>query len=241
MRKWLAAAVSFAFASALCVALSGCSSSDSGDVQEPEAPTEEAAAQPEAVIMPDEIDSGHVVDNAMDRTSDIWWKDGKEGSEGIYITDAANDAGRCVSWVDGSGKDVDSQFDCEISPDGHLVSVDGAEPACDIVFNDNLTCYDYVSGNWYIRGDADELNASLADLTFASESGSWTVTFNSDGTFDDDYDGEQATGTWEFITSANVRLVYDGGDLDDEILDAEFSDGQVVKLSNTWNSLSVQK
>ena len=240
MKKRLALAVTLAFAGVLCFALLGCSSGESGaDAGDAAPAAEEPAADPVANVSPDEIDPGHVVGNE-DRTSDIWWKDGQAGTEGIYVTNAANDAGLAVTWVDADGKDLEMQFDCEISPDGHLMSVEGAEPACDIVFNDNLTCYDYVSGNWYIRGNADELNASLAGLTFTSDSGSWTVTFNADGTFDDDYDGEQATGTWEFITSANVLLVYDGGEIDDAVLDAEFSDGQVVALSNTWNSLSVQ-
>ena len=84
MKKRLALAVTLAFAGVLCFALPGCSSGESGaDAGDAAPAAEEPAADPVANVSPDEIDPGHVVGNE-DRTSDIWWKDGQAGTEGIY-------------------------------------------------------------------------------------------------------------------------------------------------------------
>ncbi|MBO4365971.1 MAG: hypothetical protein J5804_06750 [Eggerthellaceae bacterium] len=239
MKKKLALMVVFASVFALCFALMGCGSDAESGAESTGATAEETAKEPAANVFPEEIYSGYVVDNDG-RTSDIWWKDGQEGTEGIYITDAGNEAGKCVTWVDGDGKDVDSQFYCEVSPEGHLVSEEGKEPELDIVFNDDLTCYDYVTDTWYIRGDADQLTSELAGLTFATDDDSWTITFNPDGTFTDVVsNGDEATGTYKFISSCNILLTYDDAGIGEEKLDLEMKDGQVEALSNTWNHLSV--
>ena len=236
MKKKLALMMVLVFA--LCCTLAGCSSNTNSDAEGGDAAVEEKAMEPAANLFPEDVYSGYVVGNDG-RTSDIWWKDGQEGTEGIYITDAGNDAGKCVTWVDASGKDVDSQFYCEVSPEGHLVSEEGREPAVDIVFNDDLTCYDYVADAWYIRGDADQLLQLLQGLTFSTDDGDWTITFNPDGTFTDVVsDGEEATGTYRFISSANVLLAYDDANIGEERLDLEMQDGEVVALSNTWNHLT---
>lgn len=240
----------------LGLALVGCGKgSDTGKTDQSQTSTqaesapEEEFIEPEATLSPADIDSGYVPEDAYHaaqpwndeyRTSDIWWKDGQEGTEGIFLTNAGNDAGKAVTWVDGDGYETDTQFEMTITEDNHLASKPGEEPAIDLVFNDHLTCFDSVSGTWYVRGDADELNALLAELSVTTEDGRWSIMFAEGGTFSDVYDDEESTGTWEFISSCNIRLTYDSG-LDPEVLDVvRNEDGQVIELSNTWNQLFVQ-
>lgn len=236
---------------ALALGLCGCGGSDDGanapSIDEPADAIE--VVEPAANVAPVDIDSGHVPLDAYQaslpwydegRTSDIWWKDGQEGIEGLFLTNAGNDAGKSVTWVDGDGNETASQFDLEVSDDGHLVSKEGADPAVDIVFNDPLTCYDAVSDAWYVRGDAAELAGLLEGLSLATEDGRWTVTFGEDGTFAEVYDEEEGTGTWEFISSCNVRLTYDNGPAPETLDVVRDETGQVIELSSSWNHLLVQ-
>lgn len=231
MKKKLAVVLAGVAAFSLCFALVGCggntTSGDDGTTAMPE---------PAANLAPTEVDPGRV--STGDNTSDIWWLDGAVGTEGIYITHAGNDVGRSITWVDAEGNDVDSVFDCALTDDNHFVNAEGVTPEFDVVFYDNMMCYDYVTGNWYIRGNVDELMPLVAGKTFAREDGRWSVTFNEDGTIEDTYNGETITGTFEFLSPTVVELVYDGGSPDPETLYIVVEDDGTVYLDTGWEYMT---
>ena len=199
---------------ALALTLAACGGSDQG------ASTETPAAEPEEVVEvshdpevePSLIDPGWLYG---DNTSDIWWPNGDaSASEGLYFTNAANDAGLDVTFV-GQDDSESSVWDLEVV-DGHLVTkADAADRRqVDITFQDNFTCYDAVSDTVYIRGDRsqEEYNALLEGTTFVEDPSNpddFMVTFDQGGKttqYQGSYDPLE--GTWQVVTTNVVVCHY---------------------------------
>jgi hypothetical protein len=191
-----------------------------------------AEVEPQANISPDEVYFGNVLDGV--RSSDTWWANGEAGTEGVYFAWAHNDAGIAIHWVDGNNADTAEQASVEITEDGHLLSAKDAEPEADFVFYDDLTCYDNVTQTWYMRGDAEMLNAEVSNKVYAT--GVWQITLADDGTFTDVYGDTTQTGTWAFNSSTTVKLTYDDPTYYPQVVDVITEDGNLAALSasSTW-------
>ncbi len=145
-----------------------------------------------------------------DNTSDIWWPNGEEGSgEGVYFTNAANDAGMDVTFVDAAGEDLDSVWYLEVA-DGHLVTLADApedKREVDFTFQGNFTCYEAVSDTVYIRGDRsqEEYDALLAGKVFVEDPDNpsdFMVRFEEGGVAIQEQEGyDPLEGTWQVVTT----------------------------------------
>ena len=157
MKRIITCVLAIACMGALCVVLAGCgaSSASSSAAASDAASSVSAAAsqatasvqstsadQPAAGVSPADIDPG---------APDIWHLDGDASAEGIRFEKADNEAGLEFHRVSASGEDGDAEFILVITDDLHLRTSLGSAPKIDIVFTDNDTCYDYVTGNWYSR------------------------------------------------------------------------------------------
>ena len=91
-----------------------------------------------------------------------------------------------------------------------LRTPEGTAPKIDIVFDDEMNCYDYVSGDFYCRGDMKKLTNMVAGKTYKMDSDrDIEVTFNPDGSYIETVDGESETGTWKVAAATVVEMTYD--------------------------------
>lgn len=233
--KWVAHVVACVAMLMMGSAMAGCSDGMGaivgGGSGEPETGPM-AEVEPQANINPSDVYFGNVLDGT--RSSDTWWANGEVGTEGVYFAWAHNDAGMAIHWVDGNNADTAEQASVEITEDGHLLSTKGAEPEADFMFYDDLTCYDNVTQTWYMRGDAEMLNAEVSGKIYAA--GIWQITLADDGTFTDVYGDTTQTGTWAFNSSTTVKLTYDDPTYYPQVVDVITEDGQLAALSasSTW-------
>ena len=227
-RRWLSqAAVTMSLA--LCMALVGCGGSgapsgsgadatsdeeivevEEGVEEETEA-VDQAAVEPAANVAPDDIDPGSL---DQENTSDLWWPNGDKSGECLYFTNAANDAGKTVTFA--FGDDETSIWEVQIE-DGHLVPGEEAERAFDIVFIDNFTCYDYATETLYVRGDMSQADYEAALVgSYAlnpDDPSEDTFTLMEDGTLIQTFKGTDYEGTWSVINTTEV--CFDFGTYDD--------------------------
>jgi hypothetical protein len=199
---------------------------------------EQPVVSTDAGIDPTEINPGWISDS--DNTSDMWWPDGDQSaSECLYFTNAANDAGMTVTFVDVASEFEDSVWGLELS-DGHLVTqADSDSRAVDITFQDNFTCYDAISGTTYKRGDRSEADyqALVAGMAFADDPANpeaWMLSFNEGGELVQTYDGEPTYGSWLVQTPNVVYIVLnsDTTSWDDEYQLVFDEAGNVTALSD---------
>ena len=155
MKRLITCIFAIACVSALCAGLVGCgsngsssatssasSSSASASAASSAAASSDSTSQPAANVDPATIDPG---------APDIWRLNGDASAEGIRFEKSSNEAGLSFIRVSASGEDGDGEFNLIITDEKHLRTPMGTAPKIDIVFTDENTCYDYVTGNWYIR------------------------------------------------------------------------------------------
>ena len=238
--KRASALMAMALMGILAIAIVGCSSgSGSGSGQAPQSSSQSSSAAPRQALDPSTIEPGMVWDNDADNgTSDIWYKDGNRSGEGFFITNANNDAGRSLTWVDAKGSQTDSAFYLEVSPDKHLVNQSGHnEPAVDLVFEDNMTAYDNASGTRYSRGDQKALESQINDTTW--EYKDTTFTFNADGTYKQEQNGKERSGVWEVRSPTVLGIMASDRDKFDEF--RMVSDGSAIKELYWDTDLKLEK
>ena len=214
-------------AAALLVTLGSCSgtSQEQAATDGAQASTT-AAVSHDAVISPDDIHPGWVVeDDYPAGTSDLWYPDGNESKmPTIYFTNAANDAGMTVTFVDADDHE-DSVWDVEVVDD-HLKikdSAKGEEREVDFTFQDAFTCYDAVSNTTFVRGattaaDVAERFAGKVFVADKDDPEERMVSFADDGTLTLTTGSKVASGTWEAVAVnvAEVHLASDTSEWDDE-------------------------
>ena len=189
---------------ALALAACGGPSEESNDGGSADTGAVAEQVQPSAEVEPDLINPGSL--NDSDNTSDIWIPSDGSTKETLYFTNAANDAGLTVTFVDEGGSE-DSLWDLEVS-DGHLVTTPEAGEdvrKVDIVFMDNFTCYDYETKTTYTRGDrsADDYTALFAGKTYVEDlenPDNRRVELSEDGSCMQSVSGSAIEGTWEVAT-----------------------------------------
>ena len=155
MKRLITCILTSACACALCVGLAACgsgspsssaassSAASSASVSQAASSAQSASApKPAAGVDPSAIDPG---------APDIWRLNGDASAEGIRFEKADNEAGLAFVRVSASGEDGDGEFNLVITDEKHLRTPLSTAPKIDIVFTDNDTCYDYVTGNWYNR------------------------------------------------------------------------------------------
>ena len=159
-------------------------------VEEPAAEpehVEEPVVEPEpayapdlnALVNPEEIEWGYDAPGSSDPQH--WYPDGDKLSDYYLMFD-----GDFLYVRDG---ELEDDYSVKVE-NGHLVNFAEDGPALDFVFTDNLTCYDMINDQWYMRADYDAVLASLTAATFYCEAGDqWNITFYEDGTYRFEQDG----------------------------------------------------
>ena len=162
MKRLMIVALAVACSCALCAGMVGCGSGASSSAASSASASATAsasasaaaastgnAAQPQANISPADINPSLV---SGEGSYDIWYLDGDKSAAGVRFAPEQNDAGLSFVRVDASGQDGDGEFNLVITDEKHLRTPLDTAPKIDIVFVDDMTCYDYVTGSWYIRG-----------------------------------------------------------------------------------------
>lgn len=220
MKRFITGVFAVACAAALSVSLAACGGSSSASSASASASASassasasaSAAASSSAVAADEYIDPADIHPGWLDsdiRTSDVWYLDGDTSAEGIYFTYANNEAGLSFTRVDANNEDGDGEFNLIITEDKHLRTAGGTAPKIDIVFDDEMNCYDYVSGNFYSRGDLKALTAMVSGKTFADVDRDIEMTFFEDGTYSETVRGESENGTWKVAAATVVEMTYD--------------------------------
>ena len=176
------------------------------------------------------------------RTSDVWFLNGDPTAGGIFFTNAANEAGLSYTKVDANDEETDSEFNLIITEDKHLRTAGNTAPKIDIVFDDVMTCYDYVNGNFYVRGDSKELTAALAGNAYMADDGSGAeYLLNEDGTFTFTWKNKSEGGTWKVAASTVVELTYDSDNYTEEFR-MTIEDGVATRIMDSgWQYYDLEK
>lgn len=174
------------------------SSSTGSSVQTPATPAPAPPPEPETylpdldnLVDPEEFIDRYEKDGSNDYTH--WYPNGDKLADFYLIFEDIY-----VIVRDSYGE----EFYHSAIENGHIVTTSADDPAMDIVFIDNMTCYDLVNDQWYMSADYDQALASLTATTFCNTDGgmTWDITFYEDGSYywrygaDDDYD----EGSWWF-------------------------------------------
>lgn len=170
---------------------------DSGDTTENE-------KIPEAVEDPEVMEWGYNYDQEGNNDSQYWYPDGDKTQTTFLFFNDDN-----MTFVDGEEREtIDTKVENK-----HVVDLDTEGQVFDFVFTDVFTCYDLVSGQWYMRSSYETAMKSLTASTFVCEAGDqWKITFFEDGTLKYDNDGKIMTGTWWFSDAYTVTYQYDEED-----------------------------
>lgn len=224
MKRIMTGILAIACAGALSVGLAACgggsssgaassSAASSASSASASASVSASAASSSAASADEYVDPATINPGWLDsdvRTSDVWFLNGDPSAGGIFFTNAANEAGLSYTKVDANDQEGDSEFNLVITEDKHLRTAGNTAPKIDIVFDDVMTCYDYVSGNFYIRGDLKELTSMMAGKTYKAEDrDDIEMTFNEDGTYVETVKGKSETGTWKVAAATVVEMTYD--------------------------------
>lgn len=153
---------------------------------------------------------------------DSWFLGGNAEKESFTVqTDA--DGNTYISFFD-AGTDIssgESSADCSFTvSDMHMVNAPGSEREFDLVFTDPFTSFDFVSGEYYLRGDYVALFRSLTSGAFRNTSEEDEhISFFLDGTSEIRTKDGSRSGTWRVAdahsmvfrgsgTSSDVRFFY---------------------------------
>ena len=205
--KQLAVIVS---AGILALSLAACNGETSGsgeakteETETSDAAADESAAEPDAedILDPQEMKWGYQEPGSSNNDYQYWYANGDKTLTQFLIFDDDY-----LTLVDGAAREsVDMKTE-----NGHMVDLETQGEAFDFVFTDVFTCYDYVSGQWYMRADYETVTRSLAASTFVCEAGSqWSIDFGEDNTLYYHNDGEEQTGTWWFENANTVCFQMD--------------------------------
>ena len=181
---------------------------------------------PDVVLDPTEIKWGYEAAGSDD--TQHWYCNGDRSLTSYIFFD-----GDYVTKVEGAQRE---QYDVDIV-NRHMVDWDTKGQAFDFVFTDMFTCYDYVSGLWFMRMDVNSVMQSLTSARFVCEAGEqWNIKFNSDYTFDYEYDGEDITGNWWFDNARTISYHMDKWDENENAwFTMEYAKGswEVVSIKDT--------
>ena len=179
---------------------------------------------PDIVLDPEEIEWGYQEPGSSDQQ--YWYNNGDKTLTQFIFFD-----GDYMTLVNGDQRE---SFSVKIV-NRHMVDWDTEGQQFDFVFTDVFTCYDYVSGLWYMRSDYDTVAKSLTASRFVCEAGSqWSIQFMADGTLEYDFDGELLTGTWWFQDARTVEYHLDK---DEEGYNAWFT---IAYEDGSWNIASLK-
>lgn len=177
-------------------------SGGSASVQEPVVPEYGHEPDPDTLIDPGGMEWGYDSPDSSDPQH--WYPDGDKLS-GYYLMFEDD----CVTVNDGGDR---TTFFTAVA-DGHIVNWSEDDPAMDFVFTDDLTCYDLVNEQWYLRADYDAVMDSLTASTFYCEAGDqWNITFHDDGTYSYERDGELVEGEWWLRDANTIHYADDYGE-----------------------------
>lgn len=202
----------------------------SSETQITEPETSEVQTQqptiPDVVVDPAEIKWGYEATGSDD--TQHWYCNGDRSLTSYLFFD-----GDYVTKVEGEQRE---QYDVDIV-NRHMVDWDTKGQVFDFVFTDMFTCYDYVSGLWFMRMDVDAVMQSLTSARFVCEAGEqWNIKFNNDYTFDYEFDGENITGNWWFDNARTISYHMDKWDENESAwFTMEYEDGgwEVVSIKDT--------
>ena len=147
-----------------------------------------------------------------------WYLDGKK--ENPFFTVQPDEEGVLViSFFDAGAEAVpgaSSSDSAILVSEMHVANEPGSEKEFDLVFTDPFTAFDSVSEGYYVRGDYVSLFNDLTSKAFRSTVYPQEyIVLHTDGTAEDNYDGDVYPGTW-YVENAH-RLLYHDDETDSDI------------------------
>lgn len=236
MNRTMKRAISFFLALCMFLALSACGKKNptpsagnstgvadaGGQTSEIPEPAPPLMPNLDNLIDPNEMEWGYDAPGSSD--AQHWYPDGDKLSDYYLMFD-----GSFLYVRDG---DTEDYYSVKVE-DGHIVNLQEDGPELDFVFIDNLTCYDMINGQWYMRADYDAVMASLTASTFYCEAGDqWNITFYEDGTYSYNRDGELVEGEWWFQDANTINYIDDYGEVWFKITYAE-GRWEIVSIKDT--------
>lgn len=177
---------------------------------------------PEPLVDPEEIEWGYQAPGSSD--TQYWYPDGDKLSDYYLMFEDGY-----LTVDDGGNR---TTFDTAVE-DWHIVNYYDDDPAFDFVFEDGLTCYDLIDGQWYARADYDAVVDALTAAAFVCEAGEqWNITFCADGTYSYNCDGKLIEGDWWLSDARTIEYNDDYGTAWFEITYDDAS-WEVVSLRDT--------
>ena len=157
---------------------------------------------PEATIDPNAIIWG------VDETGygETWYAGGERGTESFSVNETPY-GGNEISFYSGTGRGNASTSKYTVNNKHMLAS--GGDKNYDIIFIDEMTAYDTLSGTTYKRADRNSILQCLISSPFVNESNPDDYYIFKDTGKSIEYFGEMAfTGKWSLATT-NTILLYD--------------------------------
>lgn len=159
------------------------------------------AAEPEPSVNPSDITWSSSGDEA-----EYWYADGRRGTECFYVVEGQYGAGG-ICFSDGSRSD-DRTSNYVIS-NMHLKCSGGSGESHDLIFLNEVTAYDTVSGTYYKRADYEDITGSLVSGKFVnSENPKDYYIFKKNGKSAEYFGDKVFKGKWSLDTAESLT-VYD--------------------------------
>ena len=166
-------------------------------------------------------------------SNDMWYVDGDKSKGGLFFENFYYPQ---AVFVDADGT-ITEPGSSKVE-DKHLRPESTDVRDYDIVFNDAMTCYDYVTETWYLRGDGDvaKYEKLVADTSWADKDDPDNnyFTLNADGTVDA---GPKCSNFEKWKVTAVDRITiffksydYENADGGHFIYDFYYDGDKVVKL-----------
>lgn len=172
------------------------------------------SAVPEAALSPTEITWG----SASSGKGEDWYADGIRGTESFSVAGGPGENLICFS---GGVKNAGTSSSRYYVSDMHMSCTAGGR-SYDLIFLDEMTAYDTISGTYFKRGDYDSMSADFTGGRFVNAANpSDYFVFKTTGK-SIEYFGDMAfTGRWRFDTTDAVEL-HDNRTDKDYVLSLEF-------------------
>lgn len=184
----------------------GASAGSSASASSASAPTKKL--EPAANTNPIYLEAGSSTDHGKPSgESDMWYVDGDKSKGGLYFE---NFLPLAPVFVDADGKQLNEYGYPSAVEDNHLIPAEEGEGNFDLIFNDPMTCYDLVSGTWYIRGDYNKELAKIVDTHWTNEDNPEdSFTLKANGTIVWDNKEESTLKTWDVTAIDRVTLLFE--------------------------------
>lgn len=140
---------------------------------------------------------------------EYWYADGARGAECFSVVSAINGANEICFFSSSKGTSNAGTKGVHYKVDNMHLSCFSGGKSYDLIFLDEMTAYDTVSGTYYQRADYNVLYSALTSGKFVNKdnTGDWYV-FKSSGKSIEYFGDKAFPGRWRLATSDTIS-VYD--------------------------------